>query len=44
MLNNGTATLELARRLAEMCKQLTVVTNSPNIALVLNENKASVCI
>lgn len=39
VLNNGTATLELARRLAEMRKQLTVVTNSPNIALVLNENK-----
>lgn len=39
VMNNGTATLELARCLLETGKSVTVVTNSPNIAVILNENK-----
>ncbi len=41
VMNNGTATLELARCLKESGKQLTVLTNSPGIAVLLNENKAT---
>ncbi len=39
VMNNGTATLELARCLLESGKQVTVVTNSPDIATILNMNK-----
>jgi len=39
-MNNGTANLELAVLLAGNKEGLTVVTNSPQIALVLNENKS----
>ena len=37
-LSNGTATLALARCLVRQKEKLTVVTNSPEIAMVLNEN------
>lgn len=39
VMNNGTSNLELAEILRESSKSLTVVTNSPQIAIVLNENK-----
>lgn len=39
VMNNGTATLELARCLLKSEKRVTVVTNSPNIAVILNESK-----
>ena len=39
VMNNGTGRLELARCLLESGKQVTVVTNSPDIATILNMNK-----
>ena len=38
-MSNGTTSLALARCLAERKNQLTVITNSPDVAIVLNENK-----
>ena len=40
-MNNGTGTLELARCLADTRKHLTVVTNSPDIAIILNGNQTN---
>lgn len=40
-MNNGTATYQLARCLANVKQNLTVITNSPDIAVVLNENKTN---
>ena len=40
-MSNGTTSLALARCLAERKNQLTVITNSPDVAIVLNENKSS---
>ena len=40
-MSNGTTSLALARCLAERKNQLTVITNSPDVAIVLNENKTS---
>lgn len=39
VMNNGTSNLALAGLLRESSKSLTIVTNSPQIAIVLNENK-----
>lgn len=39
VMNNGTSNLELAEILRRSSKSLTVVTNSPQIAILLNENK-----
>lgn len=39
VMNNGTSNLELAALLRDSAKSLTVVTNSPQIAILLNENK-----
>lgn len=39
VMNNGTSNLELARILRDSPKSLTIVTNSPQIAIILNENK-----
>lgn len=41
VMSNGTANLALARCLVERKENLTVITNSPDIAMVLNENKSS---
>lgn len=38
VMNNGTSNLELAGILRESSKNLTIVTNSPQIAILLNEN------
>lgn len=38
-INNGTSNIELARIIKETHKNLTVITNSPTIAFVLNENE-----
>lgn len=40
-ISNGTTSLALAKCLADQKKQLTVITNSPDVASVLNENKTS---
>ena len=40
-MNNGSTTLALARCLLESRKRLTVVTNSPDIALLLRDNESS---
>lgn len=40
-MNNGTANLELARCLLETKERLTVVTNSPDIAMVLIGNESN---
>ena len=40
-LNNGTATLEFARCLTKERNNLTIVTNSPEIALILNRNETN---
>ena len=39
VMNNGTATLEMARCLLESGKHVIVVTNSPDIAMILNERQ-----
>lgn len=39
VMNNGTSNLELAEILRTSSKSLTVVTNSPQIAILLNENR-----
>ena len=41
VMNNGTSNLELAEILRRSSKSLTVVTNSPQIAILLNEKQAS---
>lgn len=40
-ISNGTTSLALAHCLSERKNQLTVITNSPDVAFVLNENKTS---
>lgn len=40
-INNGTATLELAHCLAKEKSNLTIVTNSPEIGLVMNRNESN---
>ena len=39
-MNNGTANLELAKVLVMERESLTIVTNSPQIAVILNENES----
>lgn len=41
VINNGATTLALARYLRDIKKSLTIVTNSPDIALVLSENESN---
>lgn len=40
-MNNGSTTLSLARYLLKSGKMLTVVTNSPDIALILSDNESN---
>ena len=40
-MNNGSTTLSLARYLLKSRKMLTVVTNSPDIALILSDNESN---
>lgn len=40
-MNNGSGTLELAKVLAKERETLTIITNSPDIAVVLNEGKGN---
>lgn len=40
-MNNGSTTLSLARYLKESGKRLTVITNSPDIAMILSDNEGN---